>query len=110
MRCLHHLNALVSPHPYDLEAVTPIVKYDMAQFKLVEEVGALGGLDSRPDLLAMNPYEFERLIPRSRTLIMHDTGHLAMLERAATFNQALLEFLDAPAAEAAPPGEQVVEA
>lgn len=25
---------------------------------------ALGGLDSRPDLLAMNPYEFERLIQR----------------------------------------------
>jgi pimeloyl-ACP methyl ester carboxylesterase len=55
-------------------------------------------------------YEFERLIPRSRTLIMKDTGHLPMLERAPTFNQALLEFLEAPAAEAAPPGEQVVEA
>lgn len=62
VRCLHHLSALVSPHPYDLEAVTPIVKYDMDQFKLVEEIGALGGLDSRPDLLAMNPYEFERLV------------------------------------------------
>jgi pimeloyl-ACP methyl ester carboxylesterase len=55
-------------------------------------------------------YEFERLIPRSRTLIMRDTGHLPMLERAATFNRALLDFLEAPAAEAAPPGEQVVEA
>jgi pimeloyl-ACP methyl ester carboxylesterase len=53
-------------------------------------------------------YEFERLIPRSQTLIMQDTGHLPMLERAPTFNQALLEFLDAPAADAAPPGEQVV--
>lgn len=62
VRCLHHLSALVSLHPYDLEAVTPIVKYDMEQFKLVEEIGALGGLDSRPDLLAMNPYEFERLV------------------------------------------------
>jgi restriction system protein len=62
VRCLHHLNALVSPHPYDLEAVTPIIKYDMQQFKLVEEIGALGGLDSRPDLLALSPYEFERLI------------------------------------------------
>lgn len=62
VRCLHHLSALVSPHPYDLEAVTPVVKYDMQQFKLVEEIGALGGLDSRPDLLAMNPYEFERLV------------------------------------------------
>ena len=55
-------------------------------------------------------YEFERLIPRSRTLIMQDTGHLPMLERAPTFNRALLEFLDAPAAEAAPRGERVVEA
>ncbi|MDQ6915335.1 MAG: alpha/beta fold hydrolase [Actinomycetota bacterium] len=55
-------------------------------------------------------YEFERLIPRSKTLIMRDTGHLPMLERAATFNRALREFVDAPAAEAAPPGEQVVEA
>ncbi len=62
VRCLHHLSALVSPHPYDLEAVTPIVKYDMQQFKLVDEIGALGGLDSRPDLLTMNPYEFERLV------------------------------------------------
>ena len=55
-------------------------------------------------------YEFERLIPRSRTLIMKDTGHLPMLERAPSFNRALLEFLDAPAPEAGPPGEQVVEA
>jgi pimeloyl-ACP methyl ester carboxylesterase len=55
-------------------------------------------------------YEYERLIPRSRTLILRDTGHVPMLERAPTFNRALLDFLDAPAAEAAPPGEQVVEA
>jgi pimeloyl-ACP methyl ester carboxylesterase len=55
-------------------------------------------------------YEFEGLIPRSQTLIMQDTGHLPMLERAPTFNRALLEFLDAPAREAAPSGEQVVEA
>jgi pimeloyl-ACP methyl ester carboxylesterase len=55
-------------------------------------------------------YEYERLIPRSKTLILRDTGHLPMLERAPTFNRALLEFLDAPAAEAAPAGEQVVEA
>jgi pimeloyl-ACP methyl ester carboxylesterase len=54
--------------------------------------------------------EFERLIPRSKTLVMRDTGHLPMLERAATFNRALIEFLESPAAEAAPPGEQVVEA
>jgi pimeloyl-ACP methyl ester carboxylesterase len=55
-------------------------------------------------------YEYERLLPRSQTLILRDTGHVPMLERAPTFNRALLEFLDAPAAEAAPPGEQVVEA
>ena len=55
MTLAENRDALVSPHPYDLEAVTPIIKYDMQQFKLVEEIGALGGLDSRPDLLALSP-------------------------------------------------------
>jgi restriction system protein len=62
VRCLHHLNALVSPHPADLEAVTPMVDFDLQRFKLVEESGLLSALDSRIDLLMISPYEFERLI------------------------------------------------
>lgn len=39
-------------------------------------------------------HEFAQRIPRTTTLILHDTGHVPMFERPATFNQALLEFLD----------------
>jgi pimeloyl-ACP methyl ester carboxylesterase len=35
---------------------------------------------------------FEELIPNSRKVIFEDTGHLAMLERPAAFNELLNEF------------------
>lgn len=62
--CLKRLNALVSPHPYDLEPVQPTVDFDslLTQFKFVAGLDAVAGLDSRPDLLAMAPYEFEHLV------------------------------------------------
>ncbi len=37
--------------------------------------------------------EFERLIPRSRRVMLDDTGHVPMLERPARFNALLEEFL-----------------
>ena len=52
--------------------------------------------------------EFERLIPGARKVILEDTGHVPMLERPQTFNDLLVEFLDArPASEA--PDETVEE-
>ena len=62
--CLRRLNALVSPHPYDLEPVQPAVDFDslLTQFKFVAGMDVVAGLDSRPDLLAMAPYEFEHLV------------------------------------------------
>jgi len=61
--CLRgYLNALISPHPYDLEAVPPVVQFDLKKFKFVEEMNVIAGLDSRPDLLALKPVEFEHLI------------------------------------------------
>jgi restriction system protein len=61
--CLRHLNALVSLHPYDLEAVRPVVDFEalLTQYKFVEGMDAVAGLDSRPDLLDMTPTEFEHL-------------------------------------------------
>ena len=58
--CLHKLNALISPHPYDLEAVRPVVDFEtlLSQYKFVEGMDAVAGLDSRPDLLDMTPTEF----------------------------------------------------
>jgi len=62
--CLKRLNALVSPHPYDLEPVQPTVDFDslLTRFKFVAGMDAVAGLDSRRDLLAMAPYEFEHLV------------------------------------------------
>ena len=57
-----YLNAVISPHPYDLEPVRPVVQYDLSKFKFVEEMSVIAGLDSRPDLLALKPVEFEHLI------------------------------------------------
>jgi restriction system protein len=62
--CLRKLNALVSNHPYDLEAVRPVLDFEMllTLYKFVEGMDAVAGLDSRPDLLDMTPTEFEHLV------------------------------------------------
>src|SRR5262249_10122553 len=59
--CLRHLNALVSPHPYELEPVRPVVDFDtlLARYKLVDGMDAIASLDGRQDLLALTPTEFE---------------------------------------------------
>jgi pimeloyl-ACP methyl ester carboxylesterase len=38
-------------------------------------------------------HEFERLIPDSRKVVMKETGHIAMAERPATFNDLMMDFL-----------------
>ncbi|MFD8013552.1 restriction endonuclease [Streptomyces sp. NPDC058955] len=61
---LHHLDAIVSQHPYDLEPVRPVVTFDLSRYKIAPERDVVAGLDSRPDLLAMDPTDFEHLIRR----------------------------------------------
>jgi restriction system protein len=58
------LTALVSPNPYDLVPVRPLVNFDslLAQFKFVAGADVIVGLDSRPDLLTMSPFEFENFV------------------------------------------------
>jgi restriction system protein len=61
--CLRgYLNAVVSPHPFDLEAVRPVVQFDLSKYKFVEEMDVVAGLDARMDLLQLKPVEFEHLI------------------------------------------------
>ncbi|MEV6654866.1 restriction endonuclease [Streptomyces sp. NPDC051219] len=64
VQCLRHLNAVVSQHPYDLEPVRPVVTFDLKKYKLAPEVDVVAGLDSRPDLVVLDPIEFEHLIRR----------------------------------------------
>ncbi|WP_254594766.1 restriction endonuclease [Streptomyces sp. 8P21H-1] len=62
--CLRHLNAIVSQHPYDLEPVRPVVTFDLSRYKRAPEVDVVAGLDNRPDLLSLDPIEFEHLVRR----------------------------------------------
>ncbi|HEY6314579.1 MAG TPA: restriction endonuclease [Streptosporangiaceae bacterium] len=60
--CLTQLNALVSPNPYDLEAVEPFIAFDLKRFRFTDDMDVVAGLDSRPNLLKLTPTEFEHLV------------------------------------------------
>ncbi len=60
--CLKHLNALVSPNPFDMEAVEPFIDFDLKRFRFVDDLDAIADLDSRRNLLKLTPTEFEHLV------------------------------------------------
>lgn len=60
--CLKRLNALVSPNPFDLEAVEPFITFDLRRFRFTDDMNVVAGLDSRPNLLRLSPTEFEHLV------------------------------------------------
>jgi restriction system protein len=60
--CLKRLNALVSPNPFDLEAVEPFIAFDLKRFRFTDDMEVVAGLDSRPNLLKLSPTEFEHLV------------------------------------------------
>jgi pimeloyl-ACP methyl ester carboxylesterase len=56
----------------------------------------------RNDAIVPSPdaYEYERLIPGTQPVVMmEETGHLPMVERPVTFNDAVLEFISGPTPE-----------
>jgi restriction system protein len=60
--CLVRLNALVSPNPYDMEAVEPFIAFDLKRFRFTDDMDVISDLDSRPNLLKLSPTEFEHLV------------------------------------------------
>lgn len=71
--CLRKLGAEMSPHPHNLVHIAPIVDFDMAKYRIAHGPEALAKLDHRMDLLAMNPYEFERLVKDLFAKMGYDT-------------------------------------
>lgn len=59
--CVRALHAIVSKHPYELEGVEPIVDFDLKKYRLAQSIDVVATLDSRPDLLQMDPDHFEHL-------------------------------------------------
>ena len=60
--CLKHLRALISSHPYELVPVEPLVDFDKSRLAFIAGLRMVASLDSRPDLMALSPTEFEHLI------------------------------------------------
>lgn len=60
--CLRNLGAQVSSRPDELMAVKPILEFDMVDKRFVEESDILADLENRPNLMELNPFEFENLV------------------------------------------------
>lgn len=60
--CLRHLRAMVSTRPQELEAVRPVVEFDMVDNRFVDETNVLADLDHRPNLLGLRDDEFENVV------------------------------------------------
>jgi restriction system protein len=60
--CLRNLGGHISPHPAEMQAVKPIIEFDMIDKRFVEQQNVLSELDSRPNLMDLNPFEFENLV------------------------------------------------
>jgi len=61
-KCVRHLRAIVSNHPYEFEPIEPILDFDLTRFSFVEGLDAVSTLDSRPDLMDMSYTNFEHLV------------------------------------------------
>ncbi|MCK9386543.1 MAG: restriction endonuclease [Nevskia sp.] len=62
LACLRALNAGVSKNPSELVPVRPILELKMVDPRFVQEEDVLSTLDQRPNLMDLNPSEFESLI------------------------------------------------
>ncbi|MFJ1793107.1 hypothetical protein [Kitasatospora griseola] len=64
---------MVSQHPHDLEPVPPVVEFDSSRFKIAADMPVVGTLDSRLDLLQMDPFAFEHLVRELFTAMGYET-------------------------------------
>jgi restriction system protein len=60
--CLRSFGAQLSPQPAEMIPVKPIVEFNMVDKRFVEQGDVLSGLESRPNLMELNPWEFEALV------------------------------------------------
>lgn len=52
----------VSRHPEELEPVTPVMEFKMADPRIIDPVDVISGLDKRPNLLELTSKEFEYFV------------------------------------------------
>ncbi|MBA4850247.1 restriction endonuclease [Emticicia sp. BO119] len=62
IKCIKGLSANVSSSPSEFVPVKPIREFSMIDKRFVEEENAISLLDTRPNLMDLNPFEFENLV------------------------------------------------
>lgn len=60
--CLRNLGAKVSARPDERLPVKPVVEFDMVDKRFIDQDDILSSLDARPNLMDLNPSEFEVLV------------------------------------------------
>lgn len=60
--CLRNLGAQVSRQPDEAQPVKPIVEFQMADARFVDQTDLVSGLSAATNLMDLNPYEFEQLV------------------------------------------------
>jgi restriction system protein len=60
--CLRNLGAQVSARATEAQPVKPVIEFAMVDPRFVDQSDVLTGLESRPNLMDLNPYEFEQLV------------------------------------------------
>ncbi|WP_373228835.1 restriction endonuclease [Cohnella sp.] len=60
--CLRNLGASVSARPAEMQAVKPVVEFDMVDRRFVDHEDMLDSLSNVPNLMDLNPYQFENLV------------------------------------------------
>lgn len=77
--CLRNLGAQVSTRPDEMLPVKPIVEFDMVDKRFVEQSDIISDLESRPNLMELNPFEFENLVSN----LFEQIGFQAKLTQAS---------------------------
>lgn len=62
IECIKGLSALITTSPYELIAVKPMREYSMVDKRFVLEEDIISTLDKRPNLMDLDPFEFENLV------------------------------------------------
>lgn len=60
--CLKNLGAQVSRSPEEAQPVKPIMEFKMADARFVDQTDLISGLAEAPNLMDLNPFEFENLV------------------------------------------------
>jgi restriction system protein len=68
-----HFAADVSAHPEELQAVSPVMEFKMADPRIIDPVDVISQLDKRPNLLELTSKEFEHFVHNLFTRMGFDT-------------------------------------